>query len=54
MKNVCGTCGYHQRLDWVDMYCACDESKHKGKETEYNDTCECYKEREYKRSPERA
>ena len=45
-EQICGKCKYHQRRDWVEMYCACAESKFHGKDTEYNETCECYEERE--------
>jgi len=53
MNKVCGTCKHHQRLDWVDMYCACKESKLYGRDTEYNETCDQYEEREIIRSPKR-
>ena len=42
MKQVCGTCKHHRRLDFVDWFCGNQESPLCNKETEYHDTCEAY------------
>ena len=45
--EVCGTCRYHAfegiSDDWI---CVCDESDYLADWTDYNDSCECWEERE--------
>lgn len=46
-KKCCGTCKYNKYVrDEDEFYCGCEESDNYGIENSYDDSCECYEEKE--------
>jgi len=45
-NKCCGTCQHHVWDKGPEFMCICTESDAEGEYTMYNETCECWEERE--------